>query len=74
LTVLADNGIGGLQVRQRSGEWTDVVIPEGTSSSPMGAAARPSAAANKDGRQAALISVPSGRSMCQTPVGSRQQR
>jgi isopenicillin N synthase-like dioxygenase len=33
LTVLADNGIGGLQVRQRSGEWTDVVIPEGTSSS-----------------------------------------
>jgi isopenicillin N synthase-like dioxygenase len=32
-TVLADNGIGGLQVRQRSGEWTDVVIPEGTSSS-----------------------------------------
>jgi isopenicillin N synthase-like dioxygenase len=29
LTVLADDGVGGLQVRQRSGEWTDVVAPEG---------------------------------------------
>jgi isopenicillin N synthase-like dioxygenase len=29
LTVLADDGVGGLQVRQRSGEWTDVVIPDG---------------------------------------------
>jgi isopenicillin N synthase-like dioxygenase len=27
LTVLADDGVGGLQVRQRSGEWTDVAIP-----------------------------------------------
>jgi isopenicillin N synthase-like dioxygenase len=26
--VLADDGVGGLQVRQRSGEWTDVVAPE----------------------------------------------
>ena len=29
LTVLADDGIGGLQVRQRSGEWVDVHVPEG---------------------------------------------
>jgi isopenicillin N synthase-like dioxygenase len=29
LTVLADDGIGGLQVRQRSGEWVDVAVPEG---------------------------------------------
>ena len=29
LTVLADDGVGGLQVRLRSGEWTDVVIPDG---------------------------------------------
>ncbi len=29
LTVLADDGVGGLQVRQRSGEWTDVVVPDG---------------------------------------------
>jgi len=29
LTVLADDGIGGLQVRQRSGEWVDVVVPDG---------------------------------------------
>jgi isopenicillin N synthase-like dioxygenase len=29
LTVLADDGVGGLQVRHRSGEWTDVVIPDG---------------------------------------------
>jgi isopenicillin N synthase-like dioxygenase len=27
MTVLADDGVGGLQVRQRSGEWTDVEIP-----------------------------------------------
>ena len=27
LTVLGDDGIGGLQVRQRSGEWIDVVVP-----------------------------------------------
>jgi isopenicillin N synthase-like dioxygenase len=29
LTLLADDGNGGLQVRQRSGEWTDVVVPDG---------------------------------------------
>ena len=29
LTVLADDGVGGLQVRQRSGEWVDVAVPEG---------------------------------------------
>jgi len=29
LTVLADDGVGGLQVRQRSAEWTDVVVPDG---------------------------------------------
>jgi isopenicillin N synthase-like dioxygenase len=29
LTVLADDGVGGLQVRLRSGVWTDVVIPDG---------------------------------------------
>lgn len=29
LTVLADDGVGGLQVRQRSGEWVDVVVPDG---------------------------------------------
>ena len=29
LTVLADDGVGGLQVRQRNGAWTDVVIPDG---------------------------------------------
>lgn len=29
LTVLADDGIGGLQVRQRNGEWTDVAVPDG---------------------------------------------
>jgi isopenicillin N synthase-like dioxygenase len=29
LTLLADDGVGGLQVRQRSGEWTDVPVPEG---------------------------------------------
>ena len=29
VTLLADDGNGGLQVRQRSGEWTDIVIPEG---------------------------------------------
>lgn len=28
LTLLADDGVGGLQVRQRSGEWTDVVVPD----------------------------------------------
>ena len=28
ITLLADDGIGGLQVRQRSGEWTDVVVPD----------------------------------------------
>lgn len=27
LTLLADDGIGGLQVQQRSGEWIDVVVP-----------------------------------------------
>ncbi len=29
VTLLADDGRGGLQVRQRSGEWIDVTIPEG---------------------------------------------
>lgn len=29
ITLLADDGNGGLQVRQRSGEWVDVSIPEG---------------------------------------------
>jgi isopenicillin N synthase-like dioxygenase len=29
LTVLADDGIGGLQVRQRSGEWVDLHVPKG---------------------------------------------
>ncbi|MFT4656174.1 MAG: isopenicillin N synthase-like dioxygenase [Candidatus Aldehydirespiratoraceae bacterium] len=29
LTLLADDGNGGLQVRQRSGEWVDVSVPEG---------------------------------------------
>lgn len=29
LTLLADDGNGGLQVRQRSGEWIDIVVPEG---------------------------------------------
>jgi isopenicillin N synthase-like dioxygenase len=29
LTVLSDDGVGGLQVRQRSGEWVDVVVPSG---------------------------------------------
>jgi isopenicillin N synthase-like dioxygenase len=29
VTVLADDGVGGLQVRQRNGTWTDVVIPDG---------------------------------------------
>lgn len=29
LTVLADDGVGGLQVRMRSGEWVDVAVPEG---------------------------------------------
>lgn len=29
LTVLADDGVGGLQVQQRSGEWVDVVVPDG---------------------------------------------
>lgn len=29
LTLLADDGVGGLQVRQRSGEWIDVSVPEG---------------------------------------------
>jgi isopenicillin N synthase-like dioxygenase len=28
LTVLADDGVGGLQVMQRSGEWIDVAVPE----------------------------------------------
>ncbi len=27
LTVLGDDGVGGLQVRMRSGEWIDVVVP-----------------------------------------------
>lgn len=29
VTVLGDDGNGGLQVRMRSGEWIDVVVPEG---------------------------------------------
>jgi isopenicillin N synthase-like dioxygenase len=29
VTVLADDGVGGLQVQQRSGEWVDVVVPDG---------------------------------------------
>jgi isopenicillin N synthase-like dioxygenase len=29
LTVLADDGVGGLQVQMRSGEWVDVVVPAG---------------------------------------------
>lgn len=29
VTVLADDGVGGLQVRMRSGEWVDVTIPPG---------------------------------------------
>lgn len=29
LTLLADDGVGGLQVRQRSGEWIDVEVPDG---------------------------------------------
>jgi len=29
ITLLADDGNGGLQVRQRSGDWADVLIPEG---------------------------------------------
>jgi isopenicillin N synthase-like dioxygenase len=29
LTVLADDGVGGLQVRLRSGEWVDVSVPDG---------------------------------------------
>ncbi len=28
ITVLADDGVGGLQVRMRSGEWVDVVVPD----------------------------------------------
>ena len=29
LTLLADDGNGGLQVRERSGEWIDVAVPPG---------------------------------------------
>lgn len=29
LTVLADDGIGGLQVQERSGRWIDVEVPDG---------------------------------------------
>lgn len=29
LTVLADDGVGGLQVQMRSGEWIDVAVPAG---------------------------------------------
>jgi len=29
LTLLADDGQGGLQVRERSGEWIDVLVPTG---------------------------------------------
>ena len=29
VTLLADDGVGGLQVQQRSGEWIDVVVPDG---------------------------------------------
>ncbi len=29
ITVLADDGVGGLQVCRRSGEWVDVVVPDG---------------------------------------------
>ncbi|MEM9033171.1 MAG: 2-oxoglutarate and iron-dependent oxygenase domain-containing protein [Actinomycetota bacterium] len=29
LTVLADDGVGGLQVRTRDGEWIDITVPDG---------------------------------------------
>ncbi|NQY58274.1 MAG: isopenicillin N synthase family oxygenase [Ilumatobacteraceae bacterium] len=29
VTLLADDGVGGLQVRERSGEWVDVTVPAG---------------------------------------------
>jgi isopenicillin N synthase-like dioxygenase len=29
LTVVGDDGVGGLQVRRRSGEWIDVTVPPG---------------------------------------------
>jgi isopenicillin N synthase-like dioxygenase len=29
VTVLSDDGVGGLQVRMRSGEWVDVEVPDG---------------------------------------------